>query len=46
MRFSKIEYDGNLNIKIEGTAFSDQDILNFVAALNKQKQLHQQLYHQ
>ena len=37
VRFSKIEYDGNLNIKIEGTAFSDQDILNFVAALNKQK---------
>ena len=27
----------NLNIKIEGTAFSDQDIVNFVAALNKQK---------
>jgi type IV pilus assembly protein PilN len=37
VRFSKIEYDGNLNVKIEGTAFSDQDILNFVAALNKQK---------
>ena len=37
VRFSKIEYDGNLSIKIEGTAFSDQDILNFVAALNKQK---------
>ena len=37
VRFSKIEYDGNLNIKIEGTAFTDQDILNFVAALNKQK---------
>lgn len=37
VRFSKIEYDGNSNIKIEGTAFSDQDILNFVAALNKQK---------
>ena len=37
VRFSKIEYDGNLNIKIEGTAFSDQDIVNFVAALNKQK---------
>ena len=39
VRFSKIEYDGNLNIKIEGTAFSDQDILNFVAALNKQKSI-------
>jgi len=37
VRFSKIEYDGNLNVKIEGTAFSDQDILNFVVALNKQK---------
>jgi type IV pilus assembly protein PilN len=37
VRFSKIEYDGNSSIKIEGTAFSDQDILNFVAALNKQK---------
>ena len=37
VRFSKIEYDGNINIKIEGTAFSDKDILNFVAALNKQK---------
>jgi type IV pilus assembly protein PilN len=37
VRFSKIEYDGAQTVKIEGTAFSDQDILNFVAKLKTQK---------
>ena len=32
--FSKISFDGNNSLIIEGMAFSDQDILNFIANLN------------
>ena len=34
VQFSKLEYDGAQSITIEGSAFSDQDILNFIANLN------------
>ena len=34
VNFSKISFDGNNSLIIEGMAFSDQDILNFIANLN------------
>ena len=34
--FSKLEYDGTAKITLEGTASSDQDIIAFIANLNKQ----------
>jgi type IV pilus assembly protein PilN len=34
--FSKLEFDGTKKITLEGTAGSDQDIIAFVANLNKQ----------
>ena len=34
VNFNKISFDGNNSLIIEGMAFSDQDILNFIANLN------------
>ena len=34
VQFKKIIFDGNDSLIIEGVAFSDQDILNFIANLN------------
>ena len=34
LQFSKLEFDGSANITIQGSAFSDQDILNFISNLN------------
>jgi type IV pilus assembly protein PilN len=34
--FSKLEFDGTNKITLEGTAASDQDIITFIANLNKQ----------
>jgi len=34
VQFIKMSYDGNLSLVIEGMAFSDQDILNFISNLN------------
>ena len=34
VNFSKMTFDGSSNVIIEGMAFSDQDILNFIANLN------------
>ena len=34
VNFSKLTFDGNDNVVIEGMAFSDQDILNFISNLN------------
>ena len=35
VQFAKMEFDGKSNFVIEGSAFSDQDILNFIGNLNK-----------
>ena len=37
VEFTKLTFDGSENIKIEGLAFSDQDILNFINNLNSKK---------
>ena len=34
VQFTKMTFDGNASLIIEGVAFSDQDILNFIANLN------------
>ena len=34
VEFSKVSFDGSNNVNIEGLAFSDQDILNFINNLN------------
>ena len=36
VNFSKLEFDGTTKITLEGTAGSDQDIITFIANLNKQ----------
>ncbi|OUV98951.1 MAG: hypothetical protein CBD02_00260 [Candidatus Pelagibacter sp. TMED142] len=41
VNFSKITFDGNDNLIIEGMAFSDQDILNFIANLNAKSLIEQ-----
>ena len=41
VKFSKIEYNGSDLVVIEGTAFSDQDILKFIENLGKQKLVEQ-----
>ena len=41
MNFTKLEFDGNSNIVIEGTAPSDQDILALIGNLNKQTYIEQ-----
>jgi len=37
VQFTKMVFDGESSIKIEGKAFSDQDILNFINNLNAKK---------
>ena len=37
VKFSSIEYNGSDLIMIEGTAFSDQDILKLISNLNNKK---------
>ena len=39
--FTKITFDGNDSLIIEGVAFSDQDILNFIANLNAKSLIEQ-----
>jgi type IV pilus assembly protein PilN len=41
VQFSKLEYDGLKNITIQGLAFSDQDILNFIGNLNAKSLIEQ-----
>ncbi len=41
VNFSKIIFDGNDSLIIEGMAFSDQDILNFIANLNAKSLIEQ-----
>ena len=41
VQFSKLEFDGAQNITINGSAFSDQDILNFIANLNEKSLIEQ-----
>ena len=41
VKFSKIEYNGSDLIVIEGTAFSDQDILKLISNLNNKKLISQ-----
>ena len=41
VQFSKLEFDGSTNITIQGSAFSDQDILNFISNLNEKSLIEQ-----
>ena len=41
VKFAKLEFDGAQNITINGSAFSDQDILNFIANLNEKSLIEQ-----
>ena len=41
VNFSKMNFDGSSNITIEGMAFSDQDILNFISNLNEKSLIEQ-----
>ncbi|SVB18532.1 uncharacterized protein METZ01_LOCUS171386, partial [marine metagenome] len=41
VQFTKMEFDGSKNISIQGSAFSDQDILNFIANLNSKSLIEQ-----
>ena len=41
IRLLKEEIDGSSNITIEGMAFSDQDILNFISNLNEKSLIDQ-----
>ena len=41
VNFSKITFDGDNSLIIEGMAFSDQDILNFIANLNAKSLIEQ-----
>ena len=41
VNFTKISFDGNDSLIIEGMAFSDQDILNFISNLNKKSLIEQ-----
>ena len=41
VNFSKMIFDGSSNITIEGMAFSDQDILNFISNLNEKSLIDQ-----
>ena len=41
VKFSKIEYNGSDLVVIEGTAFSDQDILKLISNLNNKKLISQ-----
>jgi type IV pilus assembly protein PilN len=41
VNFEKISFDGENSLIIEGVAFSDQDILNFIANLNAKSLIEQ-----
>ncbi len=41
VQFTKLEFDGSTNISIQGSAFSDQDILNFIGNLNAKSLIEQ-----
>jgi type IV pilus assembly protein PilN len=41
VQFSKLEFDGAQSITINGSAFSDQDILNFITNLNEKSLIEQ-----
>jgi type IV pilus assembly protein PilN len=41
VNFNKISFDGNNSLIVEGVAFSDQDILNFIANLNTKSLIEQ-----
>ena len=41
VNFSKMNFDGGTNITIDGVAFSDQDILNFISNLNEKSLIDQ-----
>ena len=41
VKFTKMEFDGSKNISIQGSAFSDQDILNFIGNLNAKSLIEQ-----
>ena len=41
VQFSKLEFDGSTNVTIQGSAFSDQDILNFISNLNEKSLIEQ-----
>jgi len=41
VQFSKLEFDGFTNVTIQGSAFSDQDILNFIGNLNEKSLIEQ-----
>jgi type IV pilus assembly protein PilN len=41
VQFTKMEFDGSKNISIQGSAFSDQDILNFIGNLNAKSLIEQ-----
>jgi type IV pilus assembly protein PilN len=41
VQFTKITFDGNDSLIIEGVAFSDQDILNFISNLNAKSLIEQ-----
>ena len=41
VQFTKMEFDGSTNISIQGSAFSDQDILTFIANLNAKSLIEQ-----
>ena len=41
VQFTKITFDGNDSLIIEGVAFSDQDILNFISNLNSKSLIEQ-----
>ena len=41
VQFTKMTFDGNTSLIIEGVAFSDQDILNFISNLNSKSLIEQ-----
>ena len=41
VQFTKMEFDGSKKLTIQGSAFSDQDILNFIANLNAKSLIEQ-----
>ena len=41
VQFNKLKYNGSNNIEIEGSAYSDQDILNFISNLNSKELISQ-----
>ena len=41
VQFSKLEFDGSTEVTIQGSAFSDQDILNFIGNLNAKSLIEQ-----